>query len=213
MGRCCGQVGLESEWGKLADRCREPVAALGMELWEELVEPEEETEPRDSLSTPDLPNQSVVDDHNIDHCPYCSWCRHCVEGRGHELAHRSVDWDSRKVSTVAFDYLFVIREGVYTREEFDEAANGDQWLKILGVRDSKSGSMFAHGVPWKGLDDKGFIVRCVADDDPWLGYSRVIWKSDNEPAIVAVLKVTLKAVRVYGIVDQALEEHPPPYDC
>ena len=106
----------------------------------------------------------------------------------------------------------MIREGVYNRDEFDEAANGDEWLKILVVRDSKSGSTSAHGVPWKGLDDKGFIVRCVAHDVAWLWYSRVILTSDNAPAIVAVLKETLKAVCVYGIVDQALEEHPPPYD-
>ena len=64
----------------------------------------------------------------------------------------------------------------------------------------------------KGLDDKGFIVHCVADDVAWLGYYRVISKSDNEAGIVAVIKVTLKAARFDGIADQALEEHPPPYD-
>ena len=79
------------------------------------------------------------------------------------------------------------------------------------MRDSKSGSTFAHGVPRKGLDDKGFIVPCVADDVAWFGYSRDILKLDNEPAIVAVLKETLKAVRVDGLVDRAPEEHPPPY--
>ena len=116
------------------------------------------------------------------------------------MAHRSVDRDSRKVSTVAFDYLFVFREGVYTRDKFDGAANSDQWLKILVAGDSKSGSMFAHGVLWKGLDDKGFIVRSVADDVAWRGYSRVILQFANEPAIVAVLKETLKAVRVMALL-------------
>ena len=65
-------------------------------------------------------------------------------------------------------------------------------------------------MPRKGLDDKGFIVRCFADDVAWLWYSCVILKSDHEPAVVAVLKETLKAVRVDGIVDQAPEEHTPP---
>ena len=67
-------------------------------------------------------------------------------------------------------------------------------------------------MPRKELDDKGFILRCVADDVAWLGYSRVLLKSENDPAIVAVLKETLKAVHVDGIVDQALEDRPPPYD-
>ena len=85
-----------------------------MEPREELVEDQEETEPRDCVPTPDLPSQSVVDGHNFDHRPHLSLCRHCVEGRGCDMAHRSVDRDSRNVSTVVFDYLFVIREGFYT---------------------------------------------------------------------------------------------------
>ena len=99
------------------------------------------------------------------------------------MAHRSVDRDSRQVSIAASDFFFVTCEGDYTRDEFDEAANGDQWLKILAVCDSNSGSTFAHGVSRKGHDDKGFIVPCVADDVAWLGYSRVILKSEHEPAL------------------------------
>ena len=44
-----------------------------------------------------------------------------------------------------------------------------------------------------------------------LGYSQITFKSDNEPAIVQVLKETLKSFKV-GTVDQAMEEHPAPYD-
>ena len=36
-------------------------------------------------------------------------------------------------------------------------------------------------------------------------------KCDNEPAIVAVLREALKAIRIDG-VEQAMEEHPPPHD-
>ena len=54
-------------------------------------------------------------------------------------------------------------------------------------------------------------MRCVADDVACLGYSRVIRKSANEPVICIVFKETWNAIRVDGIVDQALEEHPPPY--
>ena len=45
--------------------------------------------------------------------------------------------------------FLVTREGVYIGDEFDEGTNGDQWLKILLVRDSKSCLTFAHGVPPK----------------------------------------------------------------
>ena len=39
----------------------------------------------------------------------------------------------------------------------------------------------------------------------------MILKSDNEPAIVRLLREALKVLRVEG-VEQAAEEHPPPYD-
>ena len=188
-----------------------PIAAPGGTPGEELIEAEEETEPRDSLPNPELPSQSEIDDHNVDHCPYRSWCRHCVEGRARELAHKLQDQSSRKIATVSFDYLFITRGNAFTREEWELEKSDEPFLKVLVVCDSKSKAVFAHGVPAKGLDDKGFIVRCVADDVAWMGYSRVVLKCDNEPAIVAVLKESLKVLRIDG-VDQAMEEHPPPYD-
>ena len=63
------------------------------------------------------------------------------------MAHRAVNRDTRKVSTVVFDNLFVIREGVDIRDGLDETTCGDQWLKLLVVQDSKSGSSSALGVP------------------------------------------------------------------
>ena len=195
---------------KLADRAVLPVAAPG-ESPEELIEAEEETAPRDSLPNPELPSQSEIDDHNVDHCPYRSWCRFCVEGRAREMAHKLQDEATRKIATISFDYLFITRGNAYTRDEWELEKNGESFLKVLVVVDSKSKATFAHGVPAKGLDDKGFIVRCIADDVAWLGYTRVTLKCDNEPAIVAVLKESLKTLRIDG-VEQAMEEHPPPYD-
>ena len=92
-----------------------PIAAPGETPGEELVEAEEEIEPRDSLPNPELPSQSEIDDHNVDHCPYRSWCRHCVEGRARELAHKLQDQSSRKIAAVSFDYLFITRGNAFTR--------------------------------------------------------------------------------------------------
>lgn len=183
----------------------------GIPSGDELIEAEEETEPRDSLPNPELPSQSEIDDHNVDHCPFRSWCRFCVEGRAREMAHRLQDQSSRKISNISSNYLFTTRGNVFTREEWELEKLEEHFLKILMVCDSKSKATFAHGVPAKGLDDTGFIVRGIADDVAWLGYSRVALKCDNERAIVAVFKEALKLIRIEG-VDQAMEEHPPPYD-
>ena len=158
----------------------------GIPIGDEPIEAEEETEPRDSLPNPELPSQSERGGHNVHHCPYRSWCRFCGEGRAREMAHRLQDQGSRKISTISFDYLFTTRGNVFTREGWELEKLEEHFLKVLVVCDSKSKATFAHGVPAKGLDDKGFIVRCIADDVVWLEYSRVVLKCDNEPAIVVV---------------------------
>ena len=66
--------------------------------------------------------------------------------------------------------------------------------------------MFAHAVPQNGIDDKRFAVDCIVEDVLWLGYTKVLVRSDNEPAIVKLLKESLAAHKVEGL------EHPLPYD-
>ena len=53
---------------------------------------------------------------------------------------------------------------------------------MLVVRDNRSKAVFAHVVPAKGIDEKGFSVDALVSDVKWLGYSKVTLKSDNEPA-------------------------------
>ena len=79
------------------------------------------------------------------------------------------------------------------------------------MRDSKSKAVFAHVVPAKGIDEKGFSVDALVSDVKWLGYTKVTLKSDNEPAIVKLLQEALRELRVQGL-EQTLEEHSPEYD-
>ena len=62
----------------------------------------------------------------------------------------------------------------------------------------------------KGVDDKRFAVDCIVEDVLWLGYAKVLVKSDNEPAIVKLLKESFAALKVEGL--DASVEHPSPYD-
>ena len=132
---------------------------------------------------------------------------------GHRLGD---DHSERGVAVVGVDYMFLTQKDVYSRLEWATCDEKDidesLVLKVLVVRDMRSKALFAHAVTVKGSDDAGFAVQCLVDDIAWLGYSRVILKSDNEPAIVRLLEDALKALRVEGIVEQACEEHPPPYE-
>ena len=48
-------------------------------------------------------------------------------------------------------------------------------------------------------------------DLKWLGHTRIMLRSDNEPAILKLLSETFKDLRVEA-VEQASENHPPAYD-
>ena len=76
---------------------------------------------------------------------------------------------------------------------------------MLIVKDRLSRAVFAHVVPKKGIDDRRCSVGAVVDDVLWLGCAKIILKSDNEPAIVKLLKEALSTLRVSG-VDQVGEK-------
>ena len=167
----------------------------------------EDAEPLQSFKTPDLPSREAIEQHRIDHWPYRCWCRDCVEGAGREFKHGSVERSSAAI--VSMDYMFVTKKGDIVDEL--EGADDPDALKVLVVQDSKSKAVFAFAIPRKGIDEKRFAVDKVVESVLWLGYSQVVLKSDNEPAVTKLLKESLGALKVKGL-DQVNEEHSPPYD-
>ena len=68
--------------------------------------------------------------------------------------------------------------------------------------------MFAHAAPCNGSGNDGYAVSRVAEDVGWLGHKRVILTSDNEPAILKLLKDSLNTARVeVDELEQVMEEH------
>ena len=162
------------------------------------------------LPTPFQPTLSQYLDHCLTHYPYQSWCPHCVEGRGREFGHHVRVKEPSAAPTISFDYAFVSDNAeVKTQEEFESA--GESAVKVLVVRDDKSKSIFGHVVPQKGVDEKGFSVSVLVEDIRWLGYTKLILKSDNEPSIVKLLSEALRELRVDG-ESVLMEEHSPEYD-
>ena len=134
----------------------------------------EDVQPLKTLVTPELPSREVIEEHRIDHWPYRTWCDECNEGLGRERAHGRVD---HKVAIISFDCAFMTKKGPIV-DQGEEGWDDPESLKILVVKDSKSGSVFAHGVYRKGVDDKRFAVDIVVRDVVWLGYSQVLLKSE-----------------------------------
>ena len=69
-------------------------------------------------------------------------------------------------------------------------------------------------VPQKGIDEKGFAVSSLVEDVRWLGYTKLILKSNNEPAIVKLLSEALRELRIERAASAPvrMEEHSLEYD-
>jgi hypothetical protein len=94
---------------------------------------------------------------------------------------------------ISGDYLLVTRRAVFRRDELPERAV--VVAKILVVKDSMSKFIGAHLVPVKGLGSDRYAAAKMRRDIVWLGYRRVILKTDNEPAIFALLEGVLKGAQ------------------
>ena len=117
-----------------------------------------------------------------------------------------------------FDYLHTSEaarssHGPATEGEPDdqEATDESQQVKVLVAKCFETKCVFAHVVPQKGVDPERYAVDRLVKDIQWLGHTKVILRSDNEPAIQKLLSETLKTLRVEGMTMVA-ENHPPPYD-
>ena len=107
----------------------------------------EDVQPQRAMTTPELPSREVIEAHRIDHWPYRTWCDECNEGLGRERGHKSVE---HRIAMISFDYAFMTRKGPVV-DQGEEGWDDPECLKILVVKDSKSGSIFAHGVFRKGV--------------------------------------------------------------
>ena len=146
-------------------------------------------------------------DHRCIHYPYRPWCPDCVEGRGHEFGHSAAQHgEGRSIPTVSCDYCFIEDKADIETQAEAEAEPGS--IKVLVVHDNRSKAVFAHVVPVKGGDEGGFAVKAIVDDVVWLGYSKVVLNTDNEPAIFKLLQESLRDLQVEG-VDQVMHENPP----
>lgn len=109
-------------------------------------------------------------EHNLTHWPFRSWCQECVEGRGKERVHKSLDRSGDSVPTVDMDFLFLTEK------------DSTEQLVVLVIKDTASGAIGATAVLDKTAAE--FTVKFVAGILERWGYPRVILRTDGEPAIV-----------------------------
>ena len=130
---------------------------------EELVDAPEESAVQRFLPSPQLPSQSISDDHCITHIPYRSWCRECVEERGREMAHGCVDRRGRNTFYGCRTEFALLGLGLICGEasgDGPKAWEDPVWKDIVmlagptvgGTCDSVAVGTCAVGTRWKGDD-------------------------------------------------------------
>ena len=119
--------------------------------------------------------------HEWTHLPYRSWCRHCVAARAGNSAHRGRRFptaieEDKDTKQVSYDYCF-------RRDQ-----PGMESAKILVSKDRATRMVSAHVVPLKGAVLDSVIQQCARDLERLGHYGQVTLKSDQEAAIVDVLR-------------------------
>ena len=120
-----------------------------------------------------MPSQAEVDEHEITHFPYRSWCPSCVRGAGVNDPHKRHQ-PRPEIATISLDYSFL--------SSADEKTEG--CMPVLNLKDTWSKRCCSEIVPRKGAHS--YAVEVVQRFITSLGYTRVILKSDQEPAIMAL---------------------------
>ena len=133
------------------------------------------------------------------HNPYRSWCPICVEAKGKEDPHR------QKRNKQAEDSDDVPEFGMDYKTFGQEEEEDDKATMIVG-RDRGTLQTFAHLCRCKGPGDEWVVDRLVEDIES-LGHTKVIVKTDGEPALVKVYE-SIKEKSSHP----TLPKHPPAYD-
>ena len=169
---------------------------------EEEKQEEQESSSVKALRNPEDPTKEEWEQHMMTHVPFRNWCPHCVRGRAVSHGHFRNMKDDKAIPTIGIDYMYMKprKEGDASREE---DVDGDEaGMPIFVIKDENSKRVSSHVVPEKGRDPHA--IKVLRHEIEILGYKKIILKSDQVPAIMA-LKESVKRERDEDIV---MEESP-----
>ena len=115
------------------------------------------------------PSEAEVEQHELTHLPFRSWCRHCVRAKGKESPHH--ESSPGGVSKFATNFMFMGDDGTP--------------MTCLAGYDGLTKAFFADVVPCKGTSH-GYAERALAHNVLSTGHQKVILQSDQESCIIDV---------------------------
>ena len=95
-----------------------------------------------------VPRVQNIEEHQITHFPFCSWCPHCVRSVALADPHRRTAEppETERIAMVNIDYFFTGSQGLSSADPSTE----QDTLPILGVYDHQTRVTFAHVCKHKG---------------------------------------------------------------
>ena len=144
------------------------------------------------VKAPDRPSKAEWERHQATHTPFANWCKHCQAARAIRHKHPArgrkaiivldVERDIEGPVKVSIDYMYLHeRVGEFKNEE----VNPPQLVMV----DHKSGRVWAHRVPNKGvLEEAAWLPRRLIQDLENCAYTntKIQLKSNQEPTTIAV---------------------------
>ena len=121
---------------------------------------------------PRTPSERERREHMLTHLPYRSWCTICVGARGYALPHPHQD-EISDIATVCADYFYM-----------GEREHPGCICSII-IKDARSKAITSLAVPKKGRDR--YVEERFVQALSFLGYKKVICRTDQEPALCALI--------------------------
>jgi hypothetical protein len=148
------------------------------------------------MTDPCKPGVDEINEHEKTHLPYRNWCRHCVSGRGREMSHTKSK-SKHELPEIHLDFCFVGKEG-----------EPGETLPVLVVREGLTKMTLASVVPSKSTGT--FIARRAVDflREIGLEHADMIVKSDQEPAIIAIVSEIGRVRSASGNGKYIVEQSP-----
>ena len=145
-----------------------------VEMQDEDIENESEVRQPKIIRDPGAPTEHERRAHCVSHLPYRRWCKICVQGRGRDLPHSTRDRGELGAPLLGVDFFFLGEPGV------------ERTVPAVVMRDYTTKALFAHVVPGKRADFE-WTARQVVSDIAKMPYTRVVIRSDQEPATTAMV--------------------------
>ena len=92
----------------------------------------EEAEVPRMMKAPGTPSQKEVEEHELTHCPFRSWCDHCVKGQAKDGRHSLVTGElgESSVVRVIMDYCFFQEDVKHEESEHGGRAPKQRWASL-----------------------------------------------------------------------------------